>query len=138
MGKILRRSISFRTDNGLEATLYPRGSAATRRLLKACTNRGEGPLIEPQKTTVVKVRVKGEDVYLIYSAASYTNQELIDQLKTNIAYSLITQTNWIIYHNTMHPYPQQSHFTLCKAIIRKMKPGLAALLTPSLTEEDLI
>jgi len=131
----MRRSVIFRTNNGLEATLYPSGGAATRRLLKACANRGEGPIIKPQETKVVKVRVKGEDVYLIYLATSHTDQELIKQLKTNIAYSLITQTNLIIYNNALYPYPLQSHLILCKAIIRKMKPGLAALLAKGLEGE---
>jgi hypothetical protein len=127
----------FRLQNGLNATLLGPKSPAMKRLLNACTNKDTVDFVS-DSLYAVEVEVDGERTYVVYDAKilglwwkgeSDASKYIVRMIQSEMEKTL--RDNWVvIYNNVAYPFNSKMCRALVNAIIHKVKPGLAALVTP--------
>jgi hypothetical protein len=78
----------------------------------------------------VGVRVENDRLYLLYTY-SHTPKTTVAMLRENLGTMQVElECNYaVIYNNAIYPFYNPTNATMIDAIVRGIKPGLAALVT---------
>jgi len=125
--------LRFKLENGLRATLHPADSWLLQQLLKKCRGKHVNTtrlllLVKTKDLCVVEVRIKGECLYLLNWAPLPAQQGIVKKLETDMK-STVQENYAIIYRHTVHTILTSANLVFVKAIINKLRPEIALLIT---------
>ena len=118
------KTIHFNLENGLEAILHAPKSSETKRLLKLCAKQN----YRLNNQLAVEIKIENERVYILYNAVVNTPEHIITQLRNDLE-GYMRGNYFMVYNNVAHIFDMEINLALTNAIIKKIKPGVAMLIT---------
>jgi hypothetical protein len=122
------KSREFKLQNGLNALYYPTMSLELQQLIKHCALRTQ-VLFRNTFNFVfaVKIEVEGEPLHLTYLTLDFPPTTILNDLATKMQY--LSNNYAIIYNNVVYFPNDPANKSLINAIVHKIKPSLAVLVT---------
>ena len=122
----MRKPIRIKLQNGLDAVLHTPRSTQMAKIVKQYR---EQLYLKHSLLYAVEVTIENETLYVIYWTTFRNRNEILPKLEVSLEYAL-QYNSFILYEGTAYSITSPVNKTLVNAIINKIKPSIATLVTP--------